>query len=145
MIQDVESKFTDRFIVGVDFGDVTTGLAQGKNGVVTPVRSVMSKDKMFAVAQILRLAKENKALAIVVGLPLSIDGKETKQSIEVRRFGKILKTRLGIPVLFVDEFGSTNEAIEEAIESELPQKSRKKVDNISATLILKRFFSDEGF
>lgn len=145
MIEDTESKFTNKFVVGVDFGSSTTGLALGKNGVVTPVRSVMSKDRMFAVQQILRLAKENKASAVVVGLPLSIDGKETRESIEVRRFAKILKTRLGTPVLFVDEFGSTNEAISEAIESELPQKSRKKVDSISSALILKRFFADEGF
>lgn len=145
MTQDTESRFTNKFVVGVDFGDVTTGLALGKNGVVTPVKSVMSKDKMFAVQQILRLAKENKASAVVVGLPLSIEGKETPQSIEVRRFAKILKTRLGTQVLFVDEFGSTNEAEEEAIDAGLPQKSRKKVDSISAALILKRFFSDEGF
>jgi len=145
MTQDTESKFNNKFVVGVDFGDVTTGLALGKNGAVTPVRSVTSKDEMFAVQQILRLAKENKASAVVVGLPLSIDEKETKQSLEVRRFAKILKSRLGIPVIFVDEFGSTNEAEEKAIDSGLPQKSRKKVDSISAALILKRFFSDEGF
>lgn len=144
MPQEKESKFTDKFVVGVDFGDVTTGLALGKNGAVTPVRSIMSKDKMFAVQQILRLAKENKAAALVIGLPLSIDGKETPQSIEVRRFSKILKTRLGTPVILVDEFGSTNEAIEESIDSGLPQKSRKKIDSVSAALILKRFFSNEG-
>jgi len=145
MTQELESKFTDKFVVGVDFGDTNTGLAFGKNGAITPVRSVMSKDKMFAVAQILRLAKENKASAVVVGLPLSIEEKETPQSIEVRRFAKILRTRLGIPVLFVDEFGSTNEAEAEALDAGLPQQSRKKVDSISAALILKRFFSDEGF
>ena len=145
MTPDTESKFTDKFIVGVDFGDVTTGLALGKNGVVTPIRSVMSKDKMFAIQQICKLVKENKASAVVVGLPLNVEGKETGQSMEVRRFAKILKTRLGTQVLFVDEFGSTNEAISEAIKGELPQKSRKKVDSVSAALILKRFFSDEGF
>ncbi|MFA5776573.1 MAG: Holliday junction resolvase RuvX [Patescibacteria group bacterium] len=145
MTEDTESKFNNKFVVSIDFGSSTTGLALGKNGVVTPVRSVISKDKMFAVQQILRFVKENKASAVVVGLPLSIDGKETKQSIEIRRFAKILKTRLGTQVLFVDEFGSTNEAEEEAIDAGLPQKSRKKVDSISAALILKRFFFDEGF
>jgi len=145
MMQDTESKYNDKFVVGVDFGDVTTGVALGKNGVVTPVRSVASKDKMFAVQQICKLVKENKASAVVVGLPLSIDGKETGQSMEVRRFAKILKIHSGTPVIFVDESGSTNEAEEEAIDAGLPQKSRRKVDSISAALILKRFFADEGF
>jgi putative Holliday junction resolvase len=145
MTQEAESKYNNKFVVGVDFGETTTGLAFGKNGAVTPVHSVMSKDRMFAVQQILRLAKENKASAVVIGLPLSIDGKETRESIEVRRFAKILKTRSGVPTIFIDEFGSTNEAEEEAWDAGLPQKSRKKVDSISAALILKRFFSDEGF
>jgi putative Holliday junction resolvase len=100
---------------------------------------------MFAVQQICKLVKENKASAVVVGLPLSIDGKETGQSMEVRRFAKILKIHSGTPVIFVDESGSTNEAEEEAIDAGLPQKSRRKVDSISAALILKRFFADEGF
>lgn len=144
-MQEKENRYKDKFIVGVDFGDITTGLALGKNGMIVPVRSVRSKDKMFAVQQILRFARENKASTVVVGLPLSVDEKDTKQSIKVRRIAKILRARLGIPIIFVDEFGSTNEAEEEAIDSGLPRKSRKKVDSISASIILKRFFSDEGY
>jgi putative Holliday junction resolvase len=144
MMEYKESKYKDKFIIGVDFGDVTTGLALGKNNVVSPIRSIEAKDKMFAVQQIARAAKEQKAAAIVMGLPLSIDGKPTKKSLEVRGFAKLLQTRLGIPVIFVDEFGSTEEAQEEAIGEGLPRRDRKKVDSISASIILKRFFNNEG-
>lgn len=140
-----ESKYQDKFIVGIDFGDAVTGLALGKNGSVTPVRAVESKDNMTVVKEVIRLVKENEASSVVLGLPLSYDHKETPQSVEVRRFAKILKTRLGIPVMFVDEFGTTREAVTEAIGEELPQKARRRVDSISASIILKRFFSDEGF
>ncbi len=140
-----ESKYKDKYIVGVDFGDARTGLALGKNGIVSPARVEESKDPMAVVQQIMRFVKENKASAIVLGLPLSYAQKETVQSVQVRRFAKILKTRLGIPVIYVDEFGSTQEAMTEAIGDELPQKARRKVDDISASIILKRFFSDEGF
>lgn len=140
-----ESKFTDKFIVGVDLGDAVTGLAIGKNGVVAPVQAVNSTDVMTVVKEVVRLVKQDKAALVVVGLPLSYDHKETLQSAQVRRFGKVLKTRLGISVLFVDEYGTTKEAVTEAIGEELPQKARRKVDSISASLILKRFFSDEGF
>lgn len=145
MTQEKISKFQDKFVVGVDFGEATTGLALGKNGVVSPARSVDSRDKMTAIQQIMRLVKENKASFIVIGLPLSITQKETPESIEVRRFAKLLQTRLGTPVHFIDEFGSTNEAVSQAIEGELPKKARRKVDSISASIILKRFFTDEGF
>ena len=145
MIQIKESKYKDKFIIGVDFGDVTTGLALGKNNVVSPIRSVEAKDKMFAVQQISRAAMEQKASAIVLGLPLSIDGKPTKKSLEVRRFSKLLQTHLGIPVIFVDEFGSTEEAQEEAIGEGLPRRAKRNIDGISASIILKRFFAKEGF
>ena len=145
MMQDQESKYKDKFVLGVDFGDTTTGLALGKNGVVAPAREVLSKDKMTAIQHIMRTVKQNKVLALVVGLPLGYDQKDTPQSLEVRRFAKLLKTRLGIPIILIDEFGTTQEALADAIIEELPQKARRKVDSISASIILKRFFADEGF
>jgi len=145
MMQEQESKYTDKFVLGVDFGDTTTGLALGKNGVVAPAREVLSKDKMTAIQHIMRTVKQNKVVALVVGLPLGYDQKDTPLSLEVRRFAKLLKTRLGIPIILIDEFGTTQEALADAIIEELPQKARRKVDSISASIILKRFFADEGF
>ncbi len=144
-MQEKESKYKDKFVLGVDFGDTSTGLALGKNGVVAPAREVLSKDKMTAIQHIMRTVKQNKVTAVVVGLPLGYDQKDTPQSIEVRRFAKLLKTRLGIPIILIDEFGSSQEALADAIIEELPQKARRKVDSISASIILKRFFADEGF
>lgn len=144
-MQEKESKYKDKFVLGVDFGDTSTGLALGKNGVVAPAREVLSKDKMTAIQHIMRTVKQNKVGAIVVGLPLGYDQKDTPQSIEVRRFAKLLKTRLGIPIILIDEFGTSQEALADAIIDELPQKARRKVDSISASIILKRFFADEGF
>lgn len=145
MIREQESKFKDKFVLGVDFGDAVTGLALGKNGVVAPAREVLSKDKMTAIQHIMRTVKQNEVAAVVVGLPLSYDGKDTPQSAEVRRFAKLLKTRLGIPIILIDESGTSQEALGDAITEGLPQKARRKVDSISASIILKRFFADEGF
>ncbi len=144
-MQEKESKYKDKFVLGIDFGDISTGLALGKNGVVAPAREVLSKDKMTAIQHIMRTVKQNKVGAIVVGLPLGYDQKDTPQSVEVRRFAKLLKTRLGIPIILIDEFGTSQEALADAIIDELPQKARRKVDSISASIILKRFFADEGF
>lgn len=145
MMQEKESKYKDKFVLGVDFGETTTGIALGKNGVVAPAREVLSKDRMTAIQHILRTVKQNKVVAVVVGLPLGYDQKDTPQSLEVRRFAKLLKTRLGIPIILIDEFGTSQEALADAIIEELPQKARRKVDSISASIILKRFFADEGF
>lgn len=143
-MQQADSKYKDQFVVGVDFGEATTGLALGKNGTVTPVRAVNSKDRMFVLQQISKFARGNRAKLIVIGLPLSLEEKETGESIEVRRFAKLVQTHLGTPVKFVNEYGSTKEAMAVAIQGELPQKTRRKVDGLSAAVILKRFFTDEG-
>jgi len=136
--------YQDKFIIGVDFGEARTGLALGKNGAVTPVRSVVTKDKMQVIAHVSYLAKEAKAALVVLGLPLNSDGKETRESLEIRKFARLLRSRLGVPVVFVDESGTTAEAQGEAVFLDLPVKLRKKVDSISAALILKRFFAEEG-
>ncbi|MFH1295457.1 MAG: Holliday junction resolvase RuvX [bacterium] len=143
MTSNQESSYKDKFVVGVDFGGSVTGLALGKNGFVSPIRSVESKDVMTVIKEIIRHTKEQKASAVVLGLPLTVDQKETAQSIEVRRFAKLLKSHIGVPVLFMEEYGSTQEAVRDAIEGELPQKARSRVDSLSAAIILKRFFSRE--
>ena len=144
MIKQDKNPYMDKFVVGVDFGTATTGLALGKNGAVSPVSSIELQDKLYAVSQVCKLARENKAALIVIGLPLTELGKETGQSVEVRRFAKLIATRIGTPVRFVNEHGTTEEAEDKAIEDGLPRKVRRKVDSISAAIILKRFFADEG-
>lgn len=142
-----QSKFLDKTLMGIDYGEVTTGLALGKNGLVTPIKSVRSRDVMVVIKEIIKLIKLNKVEGIVLGLPLDFNHKETHQSRLTRRFAKILKSKVGVPVLFIEEFGTTQEATKEDFPLEEPLFLSKKgsVDEISAALILKRFFAQEGF
>lgn len=141
-----KSKFLDKTLLGIDYGQVTTGLALGRNGLVSPIKSIRSKDTMVVVKEIVRLVKLNKVEGVVLGLPLDFNHKETLQSAITRRFAKILKSRLGIPVVFVEEYGTTKEAQSfEDLEDALKPSKKGKIDEISASLILKRFFAEEGF
>lgn len=131
-------------VLGIDYGETNTGLAFGRisNGLTSPLEVLDSRDVEALIAKIGRYVVENRVTKLIVGLPLTLDGKDTPQSLKVRRFSKLLKARLKKPVAFVSEHGTTQEAIEGAIKSGFSMKGRKKNDNLSAALILKRYFSE---
>jgi putative holliday junction resolvase len=77
---------------------------------------------------------------IIIGLPLDLNGDDTVMSKEIRLFASELKTRLGIPLSFVDESLSSVEAA--GIIMFRKKKERRKkgnVDRIAACLILEAF------
>ncbi len=50
-----------------------------------------------------RLAKEQRIVLWVVGLPVHLDGRESRKSKEARRFGQWLTEITALPVEFFDE------------------------------------------
>jgi len=128
--------------LGIDHGDTNIGLALGNNGLASPLKIISNKNQATAINEISRIIVENKIGTLVVGLPLSPDGKETKQSLKVRKFAKILKTVAKRPVVFQNEDYTSINALEEAIELDVSKKKRKTNDHLAATLILKRYYSE---
>ncbi len=133
-------------VLGIDYGETNTGLAFGRmsNGLTSPLEVLDSRDVESLIAKIGRYVVANRVSKLIVGLPLTLEGKETPQSLKVRRFCKLLKVRLKKPVDYISEHGTTKEAIEGAIKSGFSMKGRKKNDNLSAALILKRYFSENS-
>ena len=130
-------------LIGIDFGTRNIGLSLGKNGLVAPLRTVSGASQNTAIHEISKLALMNKVDAFVVGLPLSSDGKETKLSLKVRKFVKLLKILSKKPVTFHNEFNSSQEALKEAITMGTPQRKRMANDQIAAALVLRRYYEEE--
>ncbi|MDD7473247.1 MAG: Holliday junction resolvase RuvX, partial [Pseudomonadota bacterium] len=82
----------------------------------------------------------------VVGLPLDEDNNETTTSQKIRLFANKLSNENKINVVFVDEYYSSQEAIERLNLKGKDQKTRNSgiVDSVSATIILERYFTNEG-
>lgn len=137
-----EARKNEESLLGIDYGSANIGLAFGSVGLVLPLRVVSGKNEASAVTEISRVIVENKIDKVVIGLPLTLNGKDTSVSGNVRRFSKLLKTRVGIPVEFVNEYGTTIGSIEAAVEMGVPQKKRREIDHLSASLILKRYYSE---
>ena len=126
-------------ILSVDFGDTRTGLAVSDIsrylasgiGYVSPGGIVKTADKVAEVA------KEQRASAIVVGLPKNMDGSEGFRAERVREFADLLRERLELPVVMFDERMTTMAASRFLNETGTRGAKRKTVvDTLSAHIIL---------
>ena len=128
-------------ILGVDLGDTRTGLA-----VCDPSRLISSgletitpggiEKTADAVAEI---ALRQGVSAIIVGLPVNMDGSEGGRAAKCRKFGDLLRMRLGdgIAVAMFDERMTTMTASRYLNETNTRGKKRKGViDTLSAQIIL---------
>jgi putative Holliday junction resolvase len=127
-------------ILGVDFGDVRTGLAVSDaarflaSGLGTISPGGMDKTAR-AVAD---AAAEHKAVAVVVGLPVNMNGTYGDRADHVRIFAGLLEEKIpDTPICFVDERMTTMAASRFLNETNTRGQKRKQViDTLSAQIIL---------
>lgn len=135
---------TNEKLLGVDFGEANIGLAFGSNKLTMPIREISGKNRDEAINQIIRVCLENRVNKVIVGLPLAPDGKLSQKALDVKRFVKLLKIRLKLPIEFFDERFSTKDALERALSYGLSQKSRRNLDSLSAQIILDRYYAEKS-
>ena len=128
-------------LLGIDYGETNIGLAFGINELVSPLKIVSGKNSENAISEITRYIIDNKVDKVLMGLPITPDGKETMMSRKVRRFAKLLKMRAKKPLEFVNEYRTTEESITEAVNLGISKKRRQKIDHLSAALIIKEYYS----
>ena len=93
-------------------------------------------------AEVCRIAQEQKAELIVVGLPLNMDGTEGERAEKSRKLGKTLQIWSGLPVRMWDERQSTCEAADILDEVGTFGAHRKAIlDSVSATVILEDYLA----
>ena len=93
-------------VLGIDFGDANIGLALGRNGLVSPLKIISGRNSETSMYEINKVIIENKIEKIVVGLPLTPDGRDTKESLSIRKLAKLLKIATKRPVYFQNEYGT---------------------------------------
>lgn len=134
-------------IMGIDYGDARTGVAISDLlcSIVGSCFVVNSHNTDKAVADIVRLAKENAVGQIVVGLPRNMDGTEGPRAALCRAFAQRLEEEAGIPVCMWDERRTTVEAHNILSEHNYHGKKRKNtVDAVAASLILEGYLAFQG-
>lgn len=129
----------DQAIAGLDLGTKTIGLAVSDRSLqFANPRSVIRRTKFSADAAALLsgLATEEVA-AIVVGLPVNMDGTEGPRAQASRAFVRNLEKLTNLPFAFWDERLSTVAAERALIEMDVSRKKRgERIDSAAAAFIL---------
>jgi putative Holliday junction resolvase len=116
--------------VGIAVSDETGTIAQGRG---TYLRTSLGEDVVYLA----RLAHEVGAVAILVGLPLNMDGTEGEQARKTREVAEPVAAKAHLPLHYVDERLTTSEATRVLGEGGLSRRKRKeRTDELSAVLIL---------
>ena len=132
--------------LGVDYGDVRTGLAEcDVSGLLASGITTIKEGGMRNTA--IRVAKEAEIRSckkIVIGLPKNMDGTMGERTEVIRAFAKILGELTNIPIDFFDERMSTMIAYRYLGATETFGKKRKDaVDTLSAEIILQGYIDKE--
>jgi putative holliday junction resolvase len=126
-------------LAAIDLGTKTIGLAVSDRGLsFAHPRPVIARKKFSADAQALLKALEtDKAGAVVVGLPVNMDGSEGPRAQASRAFVRNMRQLTDLPFAFWDERLSTVAAERTLIEMDYSRKRRADmIDSAAAAFIL---------
>lgn len=132
--------------LAVDLGGRRTGLAVGDDGtrIATPLEVIEEPPGPRLVAAILRAVREQAPDALVVGLPLNMDGSEGPAARRTREFAATLAAATGLAVHHHDERLSSFAAEGDLAGSGFTRRGKKRrLDAVAAARIL-RGFLDAG-
>ena len=131
-------------VMGLDVGDRTIGVAISDSLLMTAQgKSTIQRSGFEADSRHLRdLAEEYEVHEIVVGNPLHMDGRPSRQGDKVMKFGRRLGAELKLPIVYWDERLTSVAAEEHLEEMGLNWRERKKhVDKIAAMFILQSYLN----
>jgi putative holliday junction resolvase len=125
-------------LIGLDVGTKTIGIAICDAGwhFAGPLETIRRTKFTIDLSSIRTVIEHEKVSALVVGLPLNMDGTDSPRTQSVRAFARNLAP-LDLPLLLWDERWST-QAVERAmIEADVSRARRaEKVDALAAAHIL---------
>jgi putative holliday junction resolvase len=138
------TKNPSHILMGLDFGMKRIGVAVGQTvtGTARALTTLKAKDGIPPWDKMDKLIKAWQPDALIVGIPLNMDG--TMQSItkDALRFKEALEARYKIPVHGMDERLSTKDARERLFEEGgFKALQNGQVDSRAAQLILQNWLS----
>ena len=128
-----------------DYGTHVIGVAVGRNppGRAEGAGTVAGRTKGPDWPAIERLLAAWEPDALIVGLPLNMDGTDNEMTVAARRFSRRLDGRYHLPVYLVDERLTTASARDRVVATGVPRRRRKAaLDTLAAITILQAYFDD---
>lgn len=126
-------------ILCLDMGEARIGLAisDPRHVVANPFEVYKRQNTNKDLGYINRICSQENISAIVIGLPLSLDGAEEENCTKVRIFADKILRKINLPIFFQDERMSTAAVTRSMQEADISRKKRQEVDDkLAAAYIL---------
>ena len=138
----IENLNTAQTLLGLDFGDKTIGIAVSDKSltIATPIKTIRRKSISKDLIELFDLIEVYNVGGLIVGLPLSLNGKENMRTEQVRKFVKAIELQKNIKIMLYDERFSSDVIFKELRKNHNSiSKIKKKVDQQAAAYILQGF------
>ena len=126
-------------LIGVDLGTKTIGLALSdvERRIATPLETIARVKFSKDVVRLFDLMDKHQVAALVVGLPLNMDGSEGPRAQATRGFVRNLASLRDVTIVYWDERLSTAAVTRSLIEQDASRAKRAEVvDRMAAAYIL---------
>jgi putative Holliday junction resolvase len=127
-------------VLALDYGEKRIGCALSDKSriIASSTDYILNDNNLFA--NIKKLMTEKEADEIILGLPLTLSGEDSTQTVTVREFKEALEEELLCKVTLYDERLTTSYAQKILISGNINRKKRKqKVDSLSAQIFLQNY------
>ena len=135
-------------VLGVDLGSKRIGIAvSDRSGTIASPLTVVQRSGSVARDHqvIAKLVEEEEAEAVVVGLPLNMNGTAGPAAQAAMKEAKALATVVNVPVHTSDERRTTVTADRAMIEAGMNAQARRKVvDKVAAAVLLQHWLDGGG-
>ena len=138
----IENLNTSQTLLGLDFGDKTIGIAVSDKSltIATPIKTIRRKSISKDLIELFDLIEVYNVGGLVVGFPLSLNGKENIRTEQVRKFVKSIELQKNIKIMLYDERFSSDVIFKEMRKDDLSKtKIKSKLDQQSAAYILQGY------
>lgn len=128
-------------VIALDVGAKRIGVAHAGLPALLPRPLTTLTNSPQILDDIVTLLQEQRAVAVVVGLPRGLEGQETAQTRTVAAFGHDIGQHLSIPLYWQDEAVTSRQA-EEELKSRGKAYVKADIDALAATYILEDFLRE---
>jgi len=138
----IENLNTAQTLLGLDFGDKTIGIAVSDKSltIASPIKTIRRKSISKDLIELFDLIEVYNVGGLIVGLPLSLNGKENIRTEQVRKFVKAIELQKNIKIMLYDERFSSDVIFKELRKNHNSiSKIKKKLDQQAAAYILQGF------
>ena len=132
-------------LLAIDYGHKRLGLALSDetHSIASPLPAELRGEKLFS--QLQRLCITHAVDKIVIGLPVTMRGKEERAAESIRAFAEQLGKQLKLPIVLLDERLTTAQAEKLMIGHSVSRKRRKEhIDSLAAAILLQTYLDSQG-